>query len=984
MDDVFSAEEELRARVAARLFQARREPPPIPPGFPPHLVYLRPLASGAAGEVHLASDPALDRAVAVKLLRSRGDPADLRRLHREARTLARLAHPHVVHVYEVGEHAGHLFLVMEYVDGGSLLERQRAGDGGFGLAAIVTAYTEAAEGLAAAHAAGIVHRDVKPANLLLGTDGRVRVADFGLAHPVDESTDPRTRAPDDALRGRLAEQGEDAGDVAVALVGPLPPLATESRLARGGTPAYMAPETLRDGIADARSDQFSWGVSFFEAIYGRRLEIRRGVQPQGGRAPPRRLILARAATGERVPAYVRDVLARALTPDPSARATTFAPLIAALRGGPSRSRRRRAAGLAALLTVVAGTGAYAIARSRAACPSPDGLLDGTWDAAIAARVESQLSSSPQPFAAAATAYAIDAIDDYGRRWRLARVEACELTRTRAERSDTFLELANACLDARRAHLVALVEQLSGDSPDVLASVSDLVGTLAPIEVCTNPSALEEGRDVAFDPRLAARLAEIRDTLARARLAFARGLQVEALRLVDGATDDARRTAAPLVVADALLTEGLFLRELADGSRARAVLLEALDAAETADAPSVKAEILIALALTDAELNERLEPSSYHLERARATLARLSVDPERHVPWLVAKAGRDALAGDAAAAVDSLNSAIAALGEDAPVEAATLLGAVARHLEAEQPAEARIHYERAQALLAGLLGVDHPRTVKIGFNLGLLDQHEGHLDRAAAAFERMRASVTAAQGVDAPLLATVHSALADLANVRGEPERALAEAARALAIEATLPFEEPTVVAAAHTAMSNAERLLGNTDRALEHTLAAFEIQRSRLGPRDLVEYQINLGEFLCAPGGGGEARRCGEARSYYAAAADTVRSATDLRGRTEFAYAMNGLGKVGLHARAYAEAASAYLVAQQIGMRELAGADALLDAEVHWGLAQARAGLGSPVEADAHAQAARAACLAAGYDVARDSLDGTFTPTICIPRGGAE
>ena len=183
-------ESTIRARVHARLFNTGLEPP-IPRGFPPQLRYLHPIASGASGEVHLAIDPSLERPVAVKLLRSRADAADVRRLHREARTLARLAHPNVVHVYEVGEHDGQLFLVMEYVDGTSLLERQRAADPTFDLRAIINAYAEAAEGLAAAHASGIVHRDVKPANILIGSDGRVRVADFGLAHPTDESTDPR-------------------------------------------------------------------------------------------------------------------------------------------------------------------------------------------------------------------------------------------------------------------------------------------------------------------------------------------------------------------------------------------------------------------------------------------------------------------------------------------------------------------------------------------------------------------------------------------------------------------------------------------------------------------------------------------------------------------------------------------------------------------------------------------------------------------------
>lgn len=948
--------------MAARLFQARQDPPAIPAGFPPHLRYLRPIASGASGEVHRASDPALDRPVAVKLLRSRSDPDDLRRLHREARTLARLAHPHVVVVYEVGEHDGFVFLVMEYVDGGSLLERQRSRAQPFALAAIVTAYLEAAEGLAAAHAAGIVHRDVKPANLLVGSDGRVRVADFGLAHPIDEVTDPQdVSSPEHPSHAPASDDAPLHGAA-------LPPPATESRLARGGTPAYMAPETMREGVADARSDQFSWAVSFYEALYGQR-PPRRSKLGNRAVAPP-----VRAMSGERVPAYLRDVLVCALAHDPADRAPTLTPLIAALHTGPARLRRRRAVVLGSALVLAASGTAYAVALSRTACPSPDGLLDGTWDRSIASRVEAALSSSPLPFAAPSTTYTIDSLDDYGRRWSEARVEACQLTRTRAVRSDSFLELANACLDARRAQLDALVQQLSTGSPDVIANVTDLVATLAPVEPCTNPAALEEGREAAFDPALADELRKIRDELARARITFARGLHAEAQRLVDDANAAARATGSSLIVAEALLTKGGFLREMGDGGQASTILVEALDAAEAADARTVKAEALLVLVAADAELNERLEQSSYHLDRAHAALLRLGHDPDEHVGWLVARASRDALAGEVAGAEAALRSAIEHHGDAASVDSAILLSGVARHIELDRPAEARAHYQQAQATLTDLLGADHPKTVNVGFNLGLLDRNELRLDEAADAFERMRAAVTASQGADAPRLAVVHAALADLSIARGDPQRALVEGARALAIEAALVFQEPSVVAAAHTAMSNAEDMLGNAERSLEHALAALRLQEARLSPRELAELRINVGELLC------RIDRCAEARPYYAAAADAVRSATDPQGRKLLAYAMNGTGKAALRARTYAEATSAFLVAHEIGMRDLEGADALLNAEVQWGLARARAALGARDEAEAHAAVAFAACVAGGNDVGTALLDGSFSTSPCAAR----
>ncbi len=197
------------------------------------------LGAGAMGVVFRARDCDLGRDVAVKQLR-KPDIALIERLMLEARSMAQVNHPNVVHVYDVGVVAGSTYIAMELVEGQSLRAWQSAKERT--LPEIVAAYVAAGRGLAAAHAAGIVHRDFKPDNVLVGSDERVRVTDFGLA-----SAKPTPGRP------------SLTGDVN---------LTTEGSVL--GTPAYMAPEQFAGGNVDSRTDQFNFCVALYEALYGHR------------------------------------------------------------------------------------------------------------------------------------------------------------------------------------------------------------------------------------------------------------------------------------------------------------------------------------------------------------------------------------------------------------------------------------------------------------------------------------------------------------------------------------------------------------------------------------------------------------------------------------------------------------------------------------------------------------------------------------------
>lgn len=280
-------------------------------------VFLRLIGQGGMGRVYAAYDEDLDRKVALKVLQEIGGigAEQNARILREAQAMARLAHPNVVHIYEVGEVDDKLFIAMEFVEGGTLTEWQRSSQRAW--EDIIRLYRAAGEGLLAAHEAGLVHRDFKPDNVLLGRDGRPRVADFGLA---------RTDNPAEASLSR--SQSLAFPDIQQAKPDPLlkRPLTISGAII--GTPAYMSPEQYCGEPTDARSDQFSFCVALYEAIYG---EV-----PFGGETLAE--LSANVIAGrfkpltdpEGVPSQILRALRRGMALEPAQRFSSMAELLMAL------------------------------------------------------------------------------------------------------------------------------------------------------------------------------------------------------------------------------------------------------------------------------------------------------------------------------------------------------------------------------------------------------------------------------------------------------------------------------------------------------------------------------------------------------------------------------------------------------------------------------------------------------------------------------
>ncbi len=410
---------------------------------------VRRIGSGGMGTVYAAFDPTLDRTVALKVLHDRVEDDDAeQRLLREAQAMARLSHPNVVTVHDAGMHDGRPYVAMEFVDGHDLrtgLQREERS-----WSEIVDLFLEAGTGLAAAHAAGLIHRDFKPGNIMVGNDGRVRVTDFGLARAAD-ATDWEALESSHASQVTAQSGAEPSSPLDT-------PLTQEGAVL--GTPAYMAPEQALEGRADQRSDQYAFCVALYVALFGAHPLGRSSSFPEfvarlGSQdaSPPR---------GDHpVPGRIVDTIMRGLSRDPEDRHPDMDSLLEALRPEPlPKQRRWFIAGVAAVVAAVAvGIIGYTISRSRL-CRAGEDHVAAVWNADRRTDLEQHFTSVADGLGREAAAAVATRLDDYTDRWADLHREVCVAARIRGETSEALLDRQMACLRRRLRetdHLLALFE-----------------------------------------------------------------------------------------------------------------------------------------------------------------------------------------------------------------------------------------------------------------------------------------------------------------------------------------------------------------------------------------------------------------------------------------------------------------------------------------------------------------------------------------------
>jgi len=314
------------------------------------------VGTGAMGVVYGAYDPELDRKVALKLIKpGQGKDTARARLLREAKAIARLQHPNVVAVHDVGMFEEQVFLAMEFVAGGTIKSWLAAKPRSW--REILGVFIAAGRGLAAAHAAGLVHRDFKPDNVLLDKEDRPRVVDFGIARQAGSG--------EDELAGDTSDSNDD-GTATLRDPDSKNALATLTKTGTWvGTPAYMAPEQFLGQRGDEKSDQFSFCVALYEALYGERpfagddmLSISVNVTTEQIRPLPR---------DRGVPTWIRRMILRGLKVDPATRWESMAALIAALSTDPIAKLRNRllVGGIAAVVATIVIVAWQMVSRRRA-------------------------------------------------------------------------------------------------------------------------------------------------------------------------------------------------------------------------------------------------------------------------------------------------------------------------------------------------------------------------------------------------------------------------------------------------------------------------------------------------------------------------------------------------------------------------------------------------------------------------------------------
>ena len=492
-------------------------------------VFRRLVGSGGMGVVVAAHDPELDREVAIKLVTSR-DEAGTGPV-REAQAMARLSHPNVVTVYEVLRVGDRSAIVMELVDGEDLAAWRKGQHPAW--REVLDAYVQAGRGLAAAHRAGLVHRDFKPSNALIDKTGMVRVTDFGLAGDLPKSSDAR------------------GGSVM-------------------GTPAYMAPEQHRGGPADARSDQWALACSLYEALYDAR--------PFTGED---RETIKREPSSTPVPRQIRAAIRRALSPEPEKRFASIDELLVAL--APSR-RGWRVAAATAVLALTGLVFAVIGLRGQPACNGLDAPLHVIWTPSKATVLRARFVASGAGLPADTVDRVIGGLDRYASAWTSARTVACTETH-KGLRSKDVLDRRMRCLDQRLAELSGVVDGLVEAAPAALRPASDAVALLHPIVDCDDP------QDTVPRPASAKARGDItsaEDTLARAWAFESLGQYERALPMAERALAVGEQTGWTPLTARALVLRG----ECQDRLRRYADALASYDRAANAAAQAHDPKIVV--------------------------------------------------------------------------------------------------------------------------------------------------------------------------------------------------------------------------------------------------------------------------------------------------------------------------------------------------------------------------------------------------------
>jgi serine/threonine protein kinase len=762
------------------------------------------LGRGGMGEVYAAYHPDLDRRIAVKVvLGTEERTADRRdRLLREARAVARLAHPNVVSVYDAGTFGDGVFIAMELIDGPTV--EKWLGMEPRSWRAILDVFMGAARGLAAAHAAGVIHRDFKPQNAMIAKDGSARVMDFGLARLAHE-----TAADGAGPGGGAGPPGPGTQTVSRAVI---------------GTPAYMSPEQARRETADARSDQFSFCVALHEALFGSRPAVASAETRASGHDAATRPL----PTG--VPGSLRAIVLRGASSERERRYPSMEELLAALERGRTRFKRRVSLAAAALATTAAIVGAWRIAEGRRFdCAVPKDRLAAAWSPddttnPMRQAISRALAASGRPTAQTTLARVSKVLDDYANAWAAMYQQACGATHLRGEQSAEVLDLRMSCLNENLDQLRALTLTLAGADADALSHAVAAAHNLTPISRCADVALLRSAVPLPRDEKTLQEVQRLRRSLAEVEALRSLGRVPDALAKAVALRPAAEATGYKGVLAETLSAIGQLQVEFAP-NQAEQPLEEAVLTAESAGDDETAARAMTALSYAVGLSLGRSRDGLRWASLAHAVLNHLNHDRPRLRAWLFENEAlidwTDGRFETGPALMQrSIDLLTAALGSNHPDTGLAFVDLSYLLIVLHRPAEALAAAERAVRILRENGDPNGYYLVNATYNRGEALRQLGRRAEARAAFEEaLRVGTLNGEAVS-PCLGDPLTGLGELALDEGNPTGAIPPLERALTVR---PPGSGSDVFIADTKFALA-RALGATetdrDRHRAHTLAS--------------------------------------------------------------------------------------------------------------------------------------------------------------------
>jgi len=784
-------------------------------------VILAELGSGGMGVVYAAYDPELDRRVALKFLHpqtSRASEADalVARILREAQAMARLSHPNVVPVHDVGRHEDGIFIAMGLVEGKTLrewIEAERPD-----VEAIVAVFVAAARGLAAAHGAGIIHRDFKPDNVMVGVDGSVRVLDFGLA---------RSRAVD-SFEGASSMSSSGAG--ASSLGGRA--LATMTTQGLVGTPAYMSPEHLRARGVDERSDQFSFCVALYQALYGQRpfeggslADLTANVCEGNVRPAPK-------SSG--VPRWLHEHVVKGLAPRPEDRWPSMLVLIAALSHDPAARRRRQGLAIGALaLVATLGVGAGLYLDPDPGCTDGAKMIETVWGPATRDEVARALADDAA-YAAGNADRVLEGLDAYAVQWEAGYRDACVATRELDRQSEHLFDLRVACLERARVELEAFVDVLAEADGEVRAQALEAVLGLAPIEGCAATEALLAAIAPPSDQEVREEVEAIREALSRARVAVRMGRAEAVLQQIEDLRFRAEQTGYRPILGEVLTALGN--AQLGAGllRDATPTLNEAVWTSFVAGDRVHGGLSASLLAYATGVKGGQLEDGLVWGQRASEMFEAVTPGSAGHATALTNTGSILRIIGRQHEALELLRRALK-MREDNPDDpfglASTLTNIGVVYDELERWPESRDLYLRVIELLEQAAGPQHPLIARARANLGLPLLQLGDLEGARREMEAALAIAEAAHSPSHPLVIETLTNFGAMLHDTGASDAGEPYLVRAKELAESTLGKDSLRLGQIHYCLGLIAASRGQQTEALQHHERALQIRRDKLGAK---------------------------------------------------------------------------------------------------------------------------------------------------------